>query len=114
MGHNGMEQSHHAEIGCVQVATGPTKHRIVMVPKHGGPWGRSLSRPFARRWSFAKGEAIPALADHNPSNMILTINCLKLVRDHDARFSRGFLHPALPNTQGDLYNTYQPQGQQKK
>ena len=79
MGHNGMEQSHHAEMGCVQVATGPTKHRIVMVPKHGGPGGRSLSRPFARRWSFAKGKAIPALADHNPSNMILTINCLKLV-----------------------------------
>ena len=79
MGHNGMEQGHHAEMGCVQVATGPTKHRIVMVPKHGGPGGRSLSRPFARRWYCAKGEAIPALADHNPSNMILTINCLKLV-----------------------------------
>ena len=36
------------------------------------------------------------------------------VRDHDTRFSRDFLHPALHNTQGDLYNTYQPRGKQKQ
>ena len=35
------------------------------------------------------------------------------VRDHDTRFSLGFLHPALHSTQGDLYNTYQPREQQK-
>ena len=28
------------------------------------------------------------------------------VRDHDTRFSLGFLHPALHSTQGDLYNTH--------
>ena len=88
LGHNGMEQGHHAEMGCVQVATGPTKHRFEMVPKHGGAGGRSLSWPFARRWYCAKWEAIPALADHNPSNMILTINCLKLVELYVRRLQK--------------------------
>ena len=96
MGHNGMEQGHHAEMGCVQVATGPTKHRIEMVRKHGGPGGRSLTWPLARRWFCAKGEAIPAVADHNPSNMILTINCLKLVYEKTDTIYLATPHPTLP------------------
>ena len=63
MGHNGMEHGRHAEMGPVQVSTGPAKHGIWMVPKHGGPAGHSLSRPSARRCSSAKTEAIPTLAD---------------------------------------------------
>ena len=39
---------------------------------------------------------------------------ISFVRDHDTRFSRDFLHPALPNTQRDLHNTYQPRGKQKQ
>jgi hypothetical protein len=35
------------------------------------------------------------------------------LRDHDTRFSLGFLLPALHSAQGDLYNTYQPREQQK-
>ena len=79
MGHNGMEQGHHAEMGHLEVSTRPTKHGILMVPKHRHSGETLTKRPSARRSYCAKTEAIPTLADLYPSRMILTFNCLKLV-----------------------------------
>ena len=40
-GHDGIKHGRHADMGCVQVATGPAKHGILLVPRHGGAGGRA-------------------------------------------------------------------------
>ena len=79
MGHGSINNGRHAEMGSGGVATGPAKHGILLIPKHAGPGGRACKRPSECRWTGAKAEAIPTLADVNPYRMVLTFNSLKLV-----------------------------------